>query len=330
MFGLLPVNGLTWIYQEGIAIMFEHHAQPLLPRTVFFRRFVLHGALASLIVLVSLSAGMVGYHLLERLSWIDAFVNASMILGGMGPVAELHTTAGKLFAGLYALYSGLVLLVAAGVLFAPVVHRFLHRFHLENKLLLLVMALSVCASAQAGSTYQWLDRDGVTHFTDNAERIPAGYLSAVQERPSAPPAAATPAPSPPAPAASPSPPSQVVGQGEGLQLTAGARLGQELKALKEALAVKKKELSRLRHKWSVAKGRVPTSDELLEFEKKRAGGQVKVEDNPYINKSPLSSPGRARQAYYQKLQEVRLDEGQLRQLEKELAAAGQGTGSAGK
>ena len=103
-----------------------------------------------------------------------------------------------------------------------------------------------------------------------------------------------------------------------------------MKALKEALAINKKELSRLRHKWSVAKGRTPTPDELLEFEKKRAKGQVTVEDNPYINKNPLSSPGRARQAYYQKLQEVRLDEGQLRQLEKDLAAVGQGTDGAGK
>ena len=80
----------------------------------------------------SLALGVIGYHVLEGLSWVDALVNASMILGGMGPVNELHTTAGKLFASFYALYSGIVFLAAAGILFAPVYHRFLHSFHLEG------------------------------------------------------------------------------------------------------------------------------------------------------------------------------------------------------
>jgi hypothetical protein len=112
--------------------MFEHRAQPLLPRTEFLLRFIRHGAFALMIVIASLAVGMTGYHVFETLPWIDAFVNASMILGGMGPVAELHSTAGKLFAGVYALYSGLIVLVVAGVLFAPVIHRFLHRFHLDT------------------------------------------------------------------------------------------------------------------------------------------------------------------------------------------------------
>jgi hypothetical protein len=89
------------------------------------------GAMALFIILGSLVIGMVGYHLFEGLTWIDAFLNAAMLLGGMGPVTELHTTAGKLFAGFYALYSGLVFLLVAGVLFAPIIHRFLHRFHVE-------------------------------------------------------------------------------------------------------------------------------------------------------------------------------------------------------
>ena len=76
---------------------------------------------------------MVGYHSFERLSWIDAFANAAMILSGMGPLAPLTTTGGKLFAGFYALFSGLALITIAGVVFAPVVHRFLHRFHLEHE-----------------------------------------------------------------------------------------------------------------------------------------------------------------------------------------------------
>src|SRR2546426_640617 len=75
---------------------------------------------------------MLGYHQLERLSWLDSFLNAAMILGGMGPVAQLTTGGGKLFAGLYALYSGMVLLVAVGVLLLPVLHRLLHSFHLDE------------------------------------------------------------------------------------------------------------------------------------------------------------------------------------------------------
>lgn len=111
--------------------MFEHRNQPLLSQAEFHRRFLRHGAIAFIIIAVSLLIGMTGYHLFEGLPWIDSFLNASMILGGMGPVAELHSTAGKVFAGFYALYSGLGILIVAGVLFAPVIHRFLHRFHLD-------------------------------------------------------------------------------------------------------------------------------------------------------------------------------------------------------
>jgi hypothetical protein len=92
-----------------------------------------HALGAAAMVLGTLWLGMAGYHWLERLSWLDAFVNASMILGGMGPVAELHTTWGKLFAGCYALFAGIVFLVVVGVAFAPVVHRAMHRFHLEDR-----------------------------------------------------------------------------------------------------------------------------------------------------------------------------------------------------
>src|SRR5258705_13970511 len=76
---------------------------------------------------------MAGYHFLENLSWLDAFVNASMILSGMGPLANPQTTGGKLFAGCYALYSGLVVIIVAGVIFAPVFHRFLHKFHVDEQ-----------------------------------------------------------------------------------------------------------------------------------------------------------------------------------------------------
>jgi len=111
--------------------MFESHHQPLLPRAEYLRRQARYAALALAIIFGSLLLGVVGYHTFEGLEWIDALLNASMILGGMGPVNELHSTAGKLFASFYALYSGLVVLVSAGVLFAPLLHRILHRFHLE-------------------------------------------------------------------------------------------------------------------------------------------------------------------------------------------------------
>jgi len=111
----------------------EHHSQPLLPRRDFIGRMLRFAASALLIVMIALGAGMLGYRQFEHLSWLDSFLNAAMILGGMGPVNEVHSDAGKLFAGCYALFSGLIFLVAAGLLFAPAVHRLLHRFHVEEQ-----------------------------------------------------------------------------------------------------------------------------------------------------------------------------------------------------
>ena len=112
---------------------FEHLTEPLLPIQAFVRRIVLSSILGIGIIILSLGAGMTGYHFLENLSWIDSFLNAAMILSGMGPLAQPETIAGKIFAGMYALYSGLAVLLIAGIIFAPAVHRFLHRFHLESK-----------------------------------------------------------------------------------------------------------------------------------------------------------------------------------------------------
>jgi hypothetical protein len=106
--------------------------KPLAPPREFARRLVGSTALGLGLVIVSLAAGMAGYHGYEGLPWIDAFLNASMILSGMGPLMQPATEGGKLFAGFYALYSGLAVLVIAGIMFGPVVHRFLHRFHLES------------------------------------------------------------------------------------------------------------------------------------------------------------------------------------------------------
>jgi len=111
--------------------MFEHRGQQLLPRRAFFFRLGRFAAAALLLVMASWAIGILGYRILEGMSWIDATLNAAMILGGMGPVDKLTTEAGKLFASVYALFSGIVFLVAVGVLIAPILHRFLHQFHLE-------------------------------------------------------------------------------------------------------------------------------------------------------------------------------------------------------
>jgi len=113
--------------------MYEHHKQPLASQKVFAQRLTRNGMIGLVLLVFSLGAGMLGYHFLENLSWIDALLNASMILGGMGPVTPLQTNAGKIFASVYAIYSGVVLLASVGVLAAPIFHRFLHRFHLADE-----------------------------------------------------------------------------------------------------------------------------------------------------------------------------------------------------
>src|ERR671919_2527208 len=111
--------------------MFERRSEILASQSVFARRILRYSLVTAGIILFSLGIGMIGYHYLESLSWIDSLLNASMILGGMGPVDALQTNAGKIFASFYALYSGIILLASVGVLAAPVFHRFMHRFHIE-------------------------------------------------------------------------------------------------------------------------------------------------------------------------------------------------------
>ncbi len=112
---------------------YETKHQPLLSRRAFAKRVARCFGTASLLIGISLLGGMLGYRHFEGMEWIDAFANASMILSGMGPLTPLETSGGKLFAGFFALYSGLALILATGILFAPVVHRLLHQFHLEDK-----------------------------------------------------------------------------------------------------------------------------------------------------------------------------------------------------
>lgn len=115
-----------------MAFPYEHRTQPLLSRRRFARRVWQHFLIAFALVLASLLIGMVGYHVLARFSWIDSFLNSAMLLGGMGPVGDIPTSSGKLFAGIYALYAGLALIAASAVLLTPVLHRLLHRLHLED------------------------------------------------------------------------------------------------------------------------------------------------------------------------------------------------------
>ncbi len=111
---------------------FEHRAEPLITHQQFLVRLTHSGGLVVLLIGVSLFIGMLGYRLLEGLKWIDGFLDAAMLLGCMGPVHIPVTPGGKLFAGIYALYCGLVVIFITGLLLAPVAHRVLHRFHMEE------------------------------------------------------------------------------------------------------------------------------------------------------------------------------------------------------
>ncbi|MGA7873002.1 MAG: hypothetical protein WCA22_19095 [Candidatus Binatus sp.] len=112
---------------------FERRNEKLLPRRLFLRRMARWSAAAGAVIVGSLAVGVCGYHYLDGLPWVDSLLNASMILGGMGPVDPLKTNAGKIFASIYALYSGLALIAIVGLMLTPVIHRFLHKFHIGEK-----------------------------------------------------------------------------------------------------------------------------------------------------------------------------------------------------
>lgn len=113
--------------------MLEKRGAKLISRKEFLKRIFRQIVLTAFFVAISLLVGVLGYHIFEGLSWLDSFLNASMILGGMGEVSELKTNAGKIFASLYALYSGIFLIVCGGLLLAPLFHRILHHFHSEGE-----------------------------------------------------------------------------------------------------------------------------------------------------------------------------------------------------
>lgn len=113
--------------------MYEHHSLPLLSRYQFAIRLALHGLAGIALLVFSLAIGMLGYWYYEGLGWRDGFLNSAMLIGGMGPVNPPETNGGKIFAGMYALYAGLVFIVGAGLVLAPVVHRIMHKFHLDEE-----------------------------------------------------------------------------------------------------------------------------------------------------------------------------------------------------
>lgn len=113
--------------------MLKKFSEPFPPFSLFIRHLLQAIFIGVFLIIVALCIGMWGYHTYEGMSWIDAFVNAAMILSGMGPMTPLLTDAGKMFAGFYALFSGLFFILVMGVMLGPIVNRVMHRWHLQNK-----------------------------------------------------------------------------------------------------------------------------------------------------------------------------------------------------
>lgn len=113
--------------------MFEKCQQPLASLNKFVLRLLRGIVFGLILIAIALFIGMLGYHVFEKMSWVDAFVNAAMILSGMGPLTPLVTTAGKIFAGCYALFSGLAFILIVALIFSPIIHRFFHKFHLDKQ-----------------------------------------------------------------------------------------------------------------------------------------------------------------------------------------------------
>jgi hypothetical protein len=118
---------------RGLSVTrFERRGQPVASRRKFLIRMLMAIGLWIVLTMVGLAIGIAGYAAFEGMSFVDAYVNAAMILSGMGPLGELKTTGGKIFAGSYAILSGLIIVIATGFVLAPIFHRILHRFHVET------------------------------------------------------------------------------------------------------------------------------------------------------------------------------------------------------
>ncbi|HKU86320.1 MAG TPA: hypothetical protein VJV77_08265 [Casimicrobiaceae bacterium] len=116
----------------GVTSPASRRVHPLAPRTIFYTRVRRAASYAFALIGLTLGVGMVGYHAFERMSWLDAFHQAALLLSGVGSATEITSPGGKVFDGIYALFCGVILLAATGLLFAPVLHRLLHRFHIED------------------------------------------------------------------------------------------------------------------------------------------------------------------------------------------------------
>jgi hypothetical protein len=113
-------------------VLFERKTEKLATMDIFLRRMFKSLSLALALITIALAIGTGGYHWIAKLAWIDAFMEASMILGGMGPTSQLASNGAKIFASLYALFSGLIFIAIMGILLTPVAHRMLHAFHIDN------------------------------------------------------------------------------------------------------------------------------------------------------------------------------------------------------
>jgi hypothetical protein len=128
----MPARGKPIRKAPPDVVLASRYHVPLASRDVFLHRVRRATSYALALVTITLAIGMVGYHALERMSWLDAFHQSALLLSGMGPVVDIKSSAGKLFDGIYALFCGVVLLAATGLMFTPVIHRLLHRFHIED------------------------------------------------------------------------------------------------------------------------------------------------------------------------------------------------------
>jgi len=113
--------------------MFEHRHQQIVPVSVFIKRLAGFFGIAILLIFFALSIGIAGYHWIAGFGWVDSLLNASMILGGMGPVNPLTNMAAKIFASFYALFCGLIFIAVMGIILSPIMHRMLHKFHMDDK-----------------------------------------------------------------------------------------------------------------------------------------------------------------------------------------------------
>ena len=118
---------------EHRAFSFERRTDQLAPVSIYVQRIAVSLAIAFVLILIALSVGIAGYHLIAGFNWVDSLLEASMILGGMGPVRELPSDTAKVFASVYALFSGIIFIALMGIILSPLAHRVMHKFHIDER-----------------------------------------------------------------------------------------------------------------------------------------------------------------------------------------------------